>query len=146
MFSRLVQTSRKLIVPLSWTIFTQILVSLPGKFLRGPERFLNIPHIDKIAHIILFGGLSIFWIIFFYYRRAGSQKYTPLIILLILAAYGTGIEYYQLNFIPNRSFDTGDIVADVCGALCGYFATIIILRSVQSRKIPQEKIVAGTKE
>jgi len=134
MFSRLIKLSRRLIVPLSWTILTQILVSIPGKFLVGTEEFLSIPHLDKIAHIILFSGLSIFWIIFFHFRKNGSSKLTPLLIVLILAAYGIGIEYYQLNFIPNRSFDVGDIVADACGAVCGYLATIFILRSTVTAK------------
>lgn len=126
MFSRLIQLSRKLIVPLGWTLFTQIMVSIPGKFLTGPGLF-NIPHLDKIAHVILFGGLGLFWNLYFYYRRANT-KYTALIIFLFLAAYGVAIEYYQINFIPNRSFDWGDVVADVCGAVCGYFATILVLR------------------
>ena len=126
MFSRLIQLSRNLIVPLGWTLFTQIMVSIPGKFLPGQGLF-NIPHLDKIAHVILFGGLGLFWNLYFYYRKANT-KYTPLIILLILSAYGVAIEYFQINFIPNRSFDTGDIIADICGAVCGYFATILILQ------------------
>jgi VanZ family protein len=130
MFSRLIQLSRKLIVPLGWTIFTQILVSIPGKFLEGPGLF-SIPHLDKVAHVILFGGMSIFWIIFFHFRKDASKKYIPVLIVLMLAAYGVAIEYYQLNFIPNRSFDVGDIVADVCGAMCGYLATILILQRTQ---------------
>ena len=126
MFSRLIQLSRNLIVPLGWTLFTQIMVSIPGKFLPGQGLF-NIPHLDKIAHVILFGGLGLFWNLYFYYRKANT-KYTPLIILLILSAYGVAIEYFQINFIPNRSFDTGDIIADICGAVCGYFASILILQ------------------
>src|SRR5215213_4583807 len=134
MFSRIVQLSRKLIVPLGWTIFTQILVSIPGKFLSGPGLF-SIPHLDKVAHVILFAGLSVAWIIFFHFRTVATKKYVPFIVLLLLAAYGVSIEYYQLNFIPNRSFDVGDIVADVCGAVCGYFATIGILRATQAGRI-----------
>src|SRR5215207_3234997 len=107
MFSRLIQASRRLIVPLAWTIFTQVLVSIPGKFLTGPGLF-SIPHLDKVAHVILFGGLGLFWNLFFHFKKS-STKYTPLFILLILSAYGVAIEYFQVNFIPNRSFDTGDI-------------------------------------
>lgn len=131
MFWRLAQLSRKLIVPLGWTVFTQIMVSIPGKFLTGPGLF-NIPHLDKIAHVILFGGLALFWNLYYYFKKAYT-KYTPLIILLLLSAYGVAIEYYQINFIPNRSFDWGDVVADVCGAVCGYFATFLFTKKTASQ-------------
>ena len=137
MFSRIVQLSRKLIVPLGWTIFTQILVSIPGKFLSG-QGLLSIPHLDKVAHVILFAGLSIAWVIFYHFRKPASKKYAPLIILLLLSIYGVAIEYYQLNLIPNRSFDVGDIVADICGAVCGYFATLIILRTTETGSLRQQ--------
>lgn len=133
MFSRLIQISRRLIVPLGWTIFTQILLSIPGKFLSGPGLF-SIPHLDKVAHVILFGGLGLFWNLYFHFRKT-TTIYTPWIILLLLAAYGVAVEYFQVNFIPNRSFDTGDIIADIFGAVCGYFATIILLRVTRMGKL-----------
>ena len=34
------------------------------------------------------------------------------------------IEFIQRNFIPNRSFDMGDVVADGVGALVGVFYSI----------------------
>jgi len=139
MFSRLVQFSRKLYVPLGWTIFTQILLSLPGSLFEGSGLF-HIPHLDKIAHVVLFGGLALFWNLYYYNRKqSGSQTIsqaktlTPWIILLLLALYGVAVEYFQFYCIPRRSFDVGDIVADIIGAMCGYLATILVLRIVVRR-------------
>jgi VanZ family protein len=33
------------------------------------------------------------------------------------------MEFVQENFIPNRSFDVGDIIADLAGSLIGYLIT-----------------------
>jgi VanZ family protein len=136
MFSRLIKFSRKLYVPLGWTIFTQILLSIPGSFFEGSGLF-HIPNLDKIAHLGLFGGMALLWNLFYYNRdQTGTQKlspHTPWIILLLLSLYGVAVEYYQLYFIPRRSFDIGDIVADIVGAMCGYFATILVLRITPNR-------------
>ena len=139
MFSRLVQFSRKLYVPLGWSIFTQILLSLPGSLFEGSGLF-HIPNLDKIAHLGLFGGLALFWNLFYYNRNQASPErsgrnnaLTPWIILLFLALYGVAIEYFQFYCIPRRSFDVGDIVADIIGAMCGYLATILVLRIAGNR-------------
>jgi hypothetical protein len=127
MLSRLIQLSRKLYVPLSWSIFTQILLSIPGNLLEGTG-MLHIPHLDKIAHIGLFGGLSLLWCLFLHYR-SGISRNVFLLVVMIVSMYGVAVEFFQFYFIPNRSFDVYDIVADVCGAFCGYFATIAIVKS-----------------
>ena len=132
MFSRLVKFSRKLYVPLSWTIFTQLLLSIPGAFFEGSGLF-HIPHLDKIAHIGLFGGLALLWNLFFYHRKQTGNSSTPWIILLLIGLYGVAVEFFQFYCIPRRSFDVGDIVADIIGAMCGYFATILILRITANR-------------
>ena len=131
MFSRLVRSSRKLYVPLGWTIFTQILLSLPGSLFEGSGLF-HIPHLDKIAHVLLFGGMALFWNLFFFFRNKATSS-TPWIILLLLALYGVAIEYFQFYCIPRRSFDVGDIVADIIGAMCGYLETLLVLRIVANR-------------
>jgi hypothetical protein len=133
MLSRLIQLSRRLYVPLTWSIFTQILLSIPGNLLEGTGMF-HIPHLDKIAHIGLFGGLSFLWSLFLHYRN-GVGRNVFLLVAVAVSIYGVAIEFYQFYFIPKRSFDVYDIVADVCGALCGYFATITLTRSGMGRQV-----------
>lgn len=119
-------------VPLAWSIFTQIMLSIPGNLLEGTG-MLHIPHLDKLAHIGLFGGLSLFWNLFLHYRN-GDGKKTFLLVVVPVSIYGVAIEFFQLYFIPNRSFDVYDIVADVCGAICGYLATIILIKQTSGAK------------
>lgn len=52
-----------------------------------------------------------------------------MIIALVVVVYGTGMEFVQKYFIPNRSFDTGDILADAIGSLIGFlFATKVYIK------------------
>ncbi|HYE53559.1 MAG TPA: VanZ family protein [Chitinophagaceae bacterium] len=127
MFLLLRKIGRKIYVPLAWTVFTQLLLSIPGSLFRG-SGFLRIPHADKIAHLVLFGGLMLFWGLYFIHRHGGLQQRVLWTIFFIISLYGVGVEFFQVNFIPNRSFDIGDIVADVCGAFCGYLATLVVAK------------------
>ena len=128
MFLFLRKISRKLYVPLIWCVITQPLLSIPGSLFQGPGLFFRIPEADKIAHVILFGGLMLFWGLFFVQKKGGVNQRVLWTIFIILCLYGVAIEFFQFNFIPNRSFDNGDIVADVCGVLCGYFATLAVAK------------------
>jgi len=38
--------------------------------------------------------------------------------------YGVGMEFVQRYFIPNRSFDVGDIIADAVGCTIGVIYSI----------------------
>ena len=40
--------------------------------------------------------------------------------MVIGIAYGVGMEIVQKYFIPFRSFDVGDIIADAVGCITGY--------------------------
>ena len=108
----------KLWVAITWTILTLVLLCLPGSALPGKGIF-SIPHLDKVAHIILFGNFVLFWCLY-----AGSRKWTSvtlyyIIIYIVLISINLGIamEFIQLKFIPNRGFDVWDIVADGLGSV-----------------------------
>lgn len=107
----------RLYTPLAWTILIEILLCLPGSALPDTGAF-EIPYFDKIIHIIIFGAFVCLWCL--YYRKIVlSNKRLQLIFFRIyLAAVVNGIiiEYIQMYLIPNRSFDQGDILADVLSA------------------------------
>jgi len=43
-----------------------------------------------------------------------------LLIFFLSCLYGTGMEYYQKYFVANRSFETGDILADIAGSAIAF--------------------------
>lgn len=70
-------------------------------------------------HVTLFGGIVLFWGAYYANNKLTIGKWTRLVIILVIlsSALGTVLEYVQLYFIPQRSFDPGDILADTGGAV-----------------------------
>ena len=80
--------------------------------------FDNLP-IDKLIHIFLFGSLSLSILAYFQYSTNSSLKTirAKALALIFCILYGIGMEYYQKYFVPSRSFDVIDMLADATGAL-----------------------------
>src|SRR5688500_17424036 len=108
-----------LLVPVGWTIFIQTLLCLPGSKLHGPQLF---PHYDKVVHVIFFGTMVVLWCYYFSYRLSDNNRLKKIFFIIFMAAAINGIviEYVQLYFIPMRSFDEVDIIADILGASIAY--------------------------
>ena len=105
-------------LPAAWTILTIVLLCIPGSDLPTDSSFVfQIDGFDKFIHVILFGGLVLFW--GFYLKRTDSRKEQRFIVIIILSSIALGIilEFIQLFFIPDRSFDKWDILADSAGAV-----------------------------
>ena len=64
---------------------------------------------DKFNHTLAFGTLTIL-------GRYAFPWFSPTTLLSLALTYGTSIEIAQL-FIPNRSCDARDILADMLGTL-----------------------------
>lgn len=104
-----------ILVPLGWTLFTIILLCLPGSAFPSKGLFnLDIPHLDKVIHVILFGGVILFWCLYFIHKKDWSKtrRIKILAIAFCTIALGVCLEYVQFSYIPNRSFDRGDILAN----------------------------------
>ena len=43
-----------------------------------------------------------------------------MLFAILWLVYGIAMEFVQQNFIPNRSFDVGDIIADGVGCVIGF--------------------------
>jgi VanZ family protein len=115
------QLLRSIYIPLAWTIFIQVLLCLPGNQLPS-EGFFEIPEFDKIIHVIFFGFLVISWCYYFRMQTFEEKrlKNAFFVIFLLAATNGIVIEYIQFYFIPFRSFDKGDIIADLLSASVAY--------------------------
>ena len=102
--------------PLSLTLLTILLLCLPGSIVPGTGIFA-LKNLDKVIHVLLFGLNVLFW----GWHYATSERQARDLRLIFIGAtvgmIGLGIimEYVQMYFIPNRSFDGYDIVADIIG-------------------------------
>jgi hypothetical protein len=104
--------------PVCWTGLIILLLCLPGSMVPGTGIF-SIPNLDKFVHIFLFGTNVLLWGWHYSQLRATLSGLKPMILLdvVLTIMLGIGLEYVQKYWIPNRSFDGGDIIADVVGAV-----------------------------
>jgi len=108
--------------PLSWTLFTILLLCLPGSMVPGTGIFA-MKNLDKVVHVLMFALNVLFW--GWHYETSAGRDSRNLKLIFIAATaimiiLGIVMEYVQKYFIPNRSFDGYDIVADIVGsALAG---------------------------
>lgn len=107
-----------------WLFIISVLFFLPGSALPKEPPF-GIPYFDKYVHFGFFALLVFLWRFYF----NGSLKYTCL-LLGIAFFYGLGVEVIQHCFVANRSFDLGDVAADMAGAIAG----IIIWRGYKKNR------------
>lgn len=105
--------SRMKIFAIIWLTFISILFFLPGSVLPKAHWF-EVVHFDKWVHFGFFAVLLFCWRFYF----PDAAKFTRLLFLLAFL-YGFGVEVIQHYFIPNRSFDLGDVAADSIGAVAG---------------------------
>jgi hypothetical protein len=109
-----------------WVIFEFVLIfillSMPGSDIQGTSWIsiiLNLPFADKIIHMGLFGSLALS--LFFHFEQYSNISFrstrTKALSLIACILYGIGMEFYQKYFVPSRSLDVIDMLADAMGAL-----------------------------
>ena len=106
----------KLLPGIAWFLLILYLLTIPGKELPQIS-WMDELQIDKLIHISLFFMLSFlfFWGIVSTKPGAYSRKLL-LVIALLALGYGIALEFVQKYWIPNRSFDGWDILADGIGS------------------------------
>jgi VanZ family protein len=105
---------------IAWLILSIILLTLPGSSFPKENWFDKI-WLDKWIHIGMFAIMVILWCWAMLKKNPDGIRLRTLFIWIGLAslAYGIGMEFVQKYFIPNRSFDVGDIIADGFGCTLG---------------------------
>jgi hypothetical protein len=116
MWAFLKKLNKKMVFPVFWTAFTIFLLCIPGSDIPGDGLF-SIEGLDKVAHVILFGGIVLFWG-FWFRNNPGAGGWRRLVAwsIVLTTILGIGLEFLQRYAIPNRSFDVWDICADFGGA------------------------------
>jgi len=105
-----------------WFVITTILLCLPGSAFPKENWFDKI-WLDKWIHIALFGLLA-----FLLCLAVPTERLRKIPLFVQIAfyclLYGIVMEFIQKYFIPNRSFDAGDIFADGIGSTMGSVLSI----------------------
>jgi VanZ family protein len=108
--------SVRLLPALLWFGLILYLLTIPGEELPEVNWMDGLP-IDKVVHITLFLVLVLlsYWGIVS--TKPGKYPKRKLLYLGIAAiVYGIVLEFVQKYWVPNRSFDGWDIVADGTGS------------------------------
>lgn len=101
-----------------------------------PTRPLPFPHFDKVQHLV---GYFVFG---FFFRRAiyfTNLEKKDAWVLLGTLLFAISDEIHQ-SYIPNRSADALDVVADLCGAILGLFFFRGITRFLKMPKKPESPL------
>lgn len=112
--------------PIAWAvlIFTASSFSTSGL----PPTF---PHADKLAHFIIYGILALLLYRAFRMERNFGPLAAVFMSVLIASAYGALDEFHQC-FVPSRSTDILDWMADTLGALIASTCLAFIRRQPRS--------------
>ncbi len=110
-------------ITLAYCILIYIQSSLPS-----PEQMPRIPHLDKLLHFCAYGLLGIL-----FFRSYDSLPIEatgiliPVLAILSSSLYGVSDEIHQ-HFVPYRSADVWDLLADALGSVTGVYTYRRLLR------------------
>ena len=120
----------------AWLFFPQLALIISASLLATtghfPVALFQRSPLDKVGHLVLYGGLSFFGVALF--DRARRR---PFLICLIVAAT---LEELSQRALPTRTFDLGDLAMNLIGiALFGAAAAATLAgRSRRSRPTATE--------
>ena len=111
---------RRWTAPLLWAAAVLTISSIPSSELP------SIDDGDKLAHVAMYAVLG--WLTIRAAWRPEASWWTVGLVILALSAFGAFDEWHQ-RFIPGRSPDVGDWVADTAGvALGSVLAAVLLIR------------------
>ena len=115
------KTKNRFFLPaIVWFFISIVLLTLPGSSFPK-EDLLDKLWFDKWVHIAMFGIMTVLFCLGLSKREIFSKKIRSHFILvgILCLLYGIAMEFVQKCWIPNRSFDIGDIIADGAGCATG---------------------------
>lgn len=112
-----------------WSAIIFLLLALPGNDIPGESVFAGIPDFDKLIHFFIFA----IWVILFCWGAIHHTKIHQRIIYFLLITlcgilFGYLMELVQKFFVPGRSYDLIDLLADSLGGIAGFTFSVLTLR------------------
>jgi VanZ family protein len=114
--------ARRLVPALAWAALILVLTSLPGRALPT----VPIAHLDKVVHLSLYAVLAA---LAASAVPAGRRLRALVVVLAAASAYGAFDEWHQ-QFVPGRSDDRYDWIADTVGAGVG----VLFIAAARARR------------
>jgi VanZ family protein len=112
--------TRSFLPAIGGLIVATLLFCLPGDRLSKASWLENL-QLDKVVHVGLFAMLVFLWCLPVRWRvRTDRLSAMYGWITIAFVTYGIVIEFIQKDYIPYRSFDLFDIVADTIGCVIGW--------------------------
>jgi VanZ family protein len=112
----------RILPALTWLVVVTVLLCLPGSALPKENWFDKI-WLDKWIHILLFLIMVYLWCQYISKPGGKKSRYFRQIAIYFFI-YGIVMELVQKFFIPNRSFDVKDVLADGLGCATGLLISI----------------------
>ena len=104
---------------LLWLIVSTVLLTLPGSNLPKAQ-WLDTIYFDKWVHIGMFTLMVVLWNWgFMKTGKTTSLKRIFVITAIMAVLYGILMEFVQKYFVPGRSCDIKDMLADAAGSGVG---------------------------
>lgn len=99
-----------------WTLIILLLSALPSSSLKLPTGS-NIPHLDKIAHLVMYFIFTFLWarVLETHYEKRKIVLYS----LIGCFLYGLLLEILQKMFFTTRDFELLDILSNIGGGIAG---------------------------
>jgi VanZ family protein len=128
----------------AWVGLTLLLTSIPN-----PEFGPSFPGVDKVAHFGFYGVAGFLFVL--WRREMGKGPVAAVVFAVIFAALlGAADEFHQ-RWIPGRSMDLLDWMADFAGGTAGGFCSVVAASTIPflltekdppgSRPVPEETVV-----
>ena len=100
--------------------FSVLVLLIYLHFMQAPSiDLINLNQVDKLAHVLMF-FLTMMW---FMYVTAKPHQ---LLVGVSLILFGLVLEYIQMNFLPDRTFEWLDWIADGIGVVLCFFIVRVL--------------------
>jgi VanZ family protein len=113
--------------PVAWAVCILVATWIPGATL---PRVNAPPGTDKVVHFLFFAVLG--YLTLASMRGRGNVR-AVLVVLIVIAMFGAMDEYVQ-QFIPGRSMELFDWLADLAGASVGLMLSARAGRTARERE------------
>ncbi len=118
------------ILALAWTIVVLVASVIPLSIninIGSGLSFLPVKG-DKILHFVAYFTLVFFWALYAFSSDFDSKKKVLITVVLGCILYSIFIEMIQ-GYLSYRSFEWGDIGANITGAVIGGLASVLLSKA-----------------